>query len=56
LDNAVGVILGALLMILIPEKLQVFQNYRMLIFGLIIIVMLLVRPKGLFPQTIRKYD
>jgi ABC-type branched-subunit amino acid transport system permease subunit len=56
LDNAAGVILGALLMILIPEKLQVFQNYRMLIFGLIIIVMLLVRPKGLFPQTIRKYD
>ena len=56
LDNAAGVILGALLMILIPEKLQMFQNYRMLIFGLIIIVMLLVRPKGLFPQTIRKYD
>ena len=56
LDNAAGVILGALLMILIPEKLQVFQNYRMLIFGLIIIVMLLVRPKGLFPQTIRKYE
>ena len=56
LDNAAGVILGALLMILIPEKLQVFQNYRMLIFGLIIIVMPLVRPKGLFPQTIRKYN
>jgi len=56
MDNAAGVILGALLMILIPEKLQVFQNYRMLIFGLIIIVMLLVRPKGLFPQTIRRYE
>ncbi len=56
LDNAGGVILGALLMILIPEKFQVFQDYRMLIFGLIIIIMLLVRPKGLFPQTIRKYE
>lgn len=56
LDNGAGVILGSLLMILIPEKLQMFQNYRMLIFGFIIIIMLLVRPKGLFPQTIRKYE
>lgn len=55
LDNAVGVLFGSLLMILIPEKFQVFQDYRMLIFGLIIILMLLLRPKGLFPQTVRKY-
>ncbi len=55
LDNAAGVIVGALLMIIIPEKFQVFQDYRMLIFGLIIIAMLLLRPKGLFPQTVRKY-
>jgi branched-chain amino acid transport system permease protein len=55
MDNAVGVLFGSLLMILIPEKLQVFQDYRMLIFGLIIILMLLLRPKGLFPQTVRKY-
>ncbi len=55
LDNAVGVLFGSFLMILIPEKFQVFQDYRMLIFGLIIILMLLLRPKGLFPQTVRKY-
>jgi branched-chain amino acid transport system permease protein len=56
LDNAVGVLFGSLLMTLIPEKFQVFQDYRMLIFGFIIILMLLLRPKGLFPQTVRKYD
>jgi len=56
LDNAAGVILGALLMIIIPEKFQVFQDYRMLVFGLIIIAMLLLRPKGLFPQTVRRYE
>ena len=55
MDNAVGVLFGSLLMILIPEKFQVFQDYRMLIFGFIIILMLLLRPKGLFPQTVRKY-
>jgi branched-chain amino acid transport system permease protein len=56
LDNAMGVIFGALLMIIIPEKFQVFQNYRMLMFGLLILMMLRIRPKGLFPQTVRKYD
>jgi len=56
MDNAVGILFGALLMTLIPEKFQVFQNYRMLIFGFIILIMLRLRPKGLFPQTVRKYD
>jgi len=55
MDNATGVLLGSLLMIIIPEKFQVFQNYRMLIFGLIILVMLRLRPKGLFPQSVRHY-
>lgn len=55
LDNAVGVLLGSFLMIIIPEKFQIFQDYRMLIFGLIILLMLRVRPKGLFPQSIRTY-
>ena len=40
MDNAAGVILGALLMTLIPEKFQVFQDYRMGIFGFIILLML----------------
>lgn len=56
MDNAAGVLMGALLMTIIPEKFQVFQNYRMLIFGLTILMMLRLRPKGLFPQTVRKYD
>ncbi len=55
MDNAAGVILGALLMTLIPEKFQVFQDYRMWIFGFIILLMLGLRPKGLLPQTVRKY-
>jgi ABC-type branched-subunit amino acid transport system permease subunit len=55
MDNAAGVILGALLMTLIPEKFQVFQDYRMWIFGFIILLMLGLRPKGLLPQTVRRY-
>jgi len=56
LDNAAGVILGALLMTLIPEKFQVFQDYRMWIFGFIILLMLGLRPKGLLPQSVRRYE
>jgi ABC-type branched-subunit amino acid transport system permease subunit len=56
LDNVPGAIFGALLMTLIPEKFQAFQNYRLLLFGLIILVMLFLRPKGIFPQKIRSYE
>jgi ABC-type branched-subunit amino acid transport system permease subunit len=56
MDNAAGVILGALLMTIIPEKFQVFQDYRMWIFGFIILLMLGLRPKGLLPQTVRRYE
>ncbi|NWF56826.1 MAG: branched-chain amino acid ABC transporter permease [Syntrophaceae bacterium] len=55
MDNAAGVILGALLMTILPEKFQIFQDYRMWIFGFIILLMLGLRPKGLLPQTVRKY-
>jgi len=55
MGNTAGVIFGAIIMTLIPEKLQVLQTYRLWVFGLIILLMLLVRPKGLFPQKIRQY-
>lgn len=55
MDNAAGVILGALIMTVLPEKFQVLQDYRMLLFGLMVLVMLRIRPRGLFPQTTRSY-
>lgn len=55
MGNTTGVIFGAVIMTLIPEKFQVMQSYRLLVFAIVILVMLLVRPKGLFPQKIRQY-
>ncbi len=55
MGNTAGVIFGALIMALIPEKFQVMQSYRLLVFAIVILVMLLVRPKGLFPQKMRRY-
>lgn len=56
MGNTTGVIFGATIMTLIPEKFQVVQSYRLWLFAIVILVMLLVRPKGLFPQKIRQYS
>jgi len=44
-----GVILGALALIALPEVFREFDLYRMLVFGGVMTVMMLVRPKGLWP-------
>ena len=42
-----GVIIGALIIIILPELLREFSNYRMLIFGLALTGMMIFRPQGL---------
>lgn len=55
MDNIFGVIVGAFLLTLLPEKLRVFADYRLLFVGLVVIVFLVFRPQGLFPQRAREY-
>lgn len=55
MDNVIGVIFGALLLILLPEKLRVISDYRFLIYGIVLIVMLIFRPKGAFPFKVRDF-
>jgi len=55
MDSVAGVILGALLLILLPEKLRFISDYRYLIYGLVLIVMLIFRPKGILPFKVRDY-
>ena len=55
MDNIIGVIFGALLLILLPEKLRVISDYRFLIYGIVLIVMLIFRPKGAFPSKVRDF-
>ena len=45
-----GAIVGALLLGSLPELLRGFEQYRMLLFGLTMIVIMRVRPHGLFGQ------
>jgi branched-chain amino acid transport system permease protein len=44
-----GMILGALIVIALPEALRPISNYRLLIFALGLVVLMLVRPQGLWP-------
>ena len=55
MDNTLGVILGAFLLTMLPEKLRIFSDYRLLFVSVIVILFLLLRPEGLFPQRARNY-
>ena len=56
LDNILGVIVGTLILSILPEKMRVITEYRILIYGILLIVIPMFRPRGLLPFKPRKYD
>ena len=48
MGNTVGVILAAILLTVLPELLRGFADYRMIVYSLLIIGLMLLRPQGLF--------
>jgi branched-chain amino acid transport system permease protein len=48
MGNTLGVILAAILLTLLPELLRPVAEYRMVIYSFLLIVLMLVRPQGLF--------
>jgi len=56
MDNVFGVIFGAVLLTLLPEKFRIFEDFRLMVYGIIVITTLVFRPQGLFPQKLRKYN
>ncbi len=55
MGSIVGVILAAFILILMPEYLRAFSEYRMLLFGAIMVVMMIYRPQGLISGEKRRY-
>lgn len=47
LGNVAGVILGAVLLSILPELLPEYGAYRMMLYGLILIVLMALRPQGI---------
>ena len=48
-----GVMLGAFLVAWLPEVSRSFSQYRVLVFGAVLVVMMILRPQGLWPSRIR---
>ncbi len=51
-----GIILGSFLLIGMPELLREFAEYRLLLYGALLIVIMLLRPAGLWPSAVRKRE
>ncbi|AKT52803.1 branched-chain amino acid ABC transporter permease [Arsenicicoccus sp. oral taxon 190] len=51
-----GVLLGAVVLKLLPEKLRFFSEYRLLLFGLLLVVMMRFRPEGLVASKRRQLE
>jgi ABC-type branched-subunit amino acid transport system permease subunit len=56
MGNIPGVIAGALVLKGFPEVLRQLQDYRVLVFGALLVVMMLWRPAGLIPSSRRKME
>ncbi len=52
--NIWGILPATLLVVLLPEKLQIVQEYRFLIFALVVIFVLIIRPSGILPRRMRR--
>ncbi len=55
MGSIIGVMVGALVLILLPEYLRAFSEYRMLIFGAVLVVMMVFRPGGIVSTVRRTY-
>ena len=55
IGNPWGLIVATLIVVIVPEKLQTIQEYRFLLYALLVIGVLLFRPQGLLPRPVRRY-
>ena len=56
MGSQTGVILAALALTVIPEIAREFSQYRMIIFGAVMVLMMIWRPQGLIPAQRPKME
>ncbi len=56
MGNIVGAIIGGIILFVAPEKLRFVGDYRLLIYGGLLVVLLIYRPRGLLPDPRRRYE
>ena len=55
IGNSWGLVVATIIVVVVPEKLQTIQEYRFLLYALMVIAVLLFRPEGLLPRPVRRY-
>ena len=55
MGSLVGVVIAALVLVLLPEYLRAFADYRMLVFGAVMVLMMILRPQGLIVARRPRY-
>jgi branched-chain amino acid transport system permease protein len=51
IGNILGIVAGAAILILLPEVLREFAEWRILFLGLLMIVLIIIRPGGLVTRS-----
>ena len=48
--NIMGVAIGAIILVVLPERFREFEHLRLLFFGIALVLLMINRPEGLFPR------
>lgn len=56
MGNLAGVVVGALVLVGVPNLLREFAEYQLLIYGAVLVAMMLFRPEGLLPNRSRRAE
>ena len=54
MGSIIGVVLSAILLTILPEALRSVSQYRMVIYSLLLVIIMITRPQGLFVRRRRK--
>jgi branched-chain amino acid transport system permease protein len=54
MGSILGVFLAAIILTILPELLRDVQQYRMIVYSLLLVIMMLLRPQGLFGVKLGK--
>ena len=56
LGSIPGVVVGALILVGLPELLREFTEYRLLMYGILLIIMMLFKPEGFWPSEAQRRE
>ena len=56
MGTVAGVLIGSAILQVLPEKLRFISDYRLLIFGLLLVIMMRFRPEGIIASQRRKLE